>query len=92
MPDELCEAKPEKNSSTLFTTETRSTRRRTENPGASVNLRALRVSVVKLFGVYFLGILMESIFTLFPSELLVPATSTSWPACFASSEATFLSF
>src|SRR5918996_1541575 len=35
-PDELREAKLEKNSSTLFTTETRSTRRCTENPDASV--------------------------------------------------------
>src|SRR5439155_6375553 len=32
-----------------FTTETRSTRRCTENPDASVKLRALRVSVVKPF-------------------------------------------
>src|SRR5437867_9009168 len=35
-PDELREAKLEKNSSTLFTTEKRSTRRCTENPDASV--------------------------------------------------------
>src|SRR5437667_1835588 len=35
-PDELREAKLEKNLSALFTTETRSTRRRTENPDASV--------------------------------------------------------
>src|SRR6266545_3192697 len=35
-PDELQEAELEKNSSALFTTETRSTRRRTENPDASV--------------------------------------------------------
>src|SRR5438552_3244153 len=34
--DELPEAKLEKNLSTLFTTETRSTRRSTENPNASV--------------------------------------------------------
>ena len=35
-PDEFVEAKLEKNSSTLFTTETRSTRSCTENPDASV--------------------------------------------------------
>src|SRR5207247_7926486 len=35
-PDELREAKLEKNLSALFTTETRSTRRCTENPDASV--------------------------------------------------------
>src|SRR5438552_2104782 len=38
-PDELGEAKLEKNSSTLFTTETRSTQRGTENPGAAVKSR-----------------------------------------------------
>ena len=46
-PDELREAKLEKNSSTLFTTEKRSTRRCTENPDASVKSPCPPCPVVK---------------------------------------------
>ena len=41
-PDELPEAKPGEESSALFTTETRSIRRGTENPDTSVKCRHFR--------------------------------------------------